>query len=359
MNNPKISVITPVYNSGKYLKIAVDSVLSQSLKDIELILIDDGSTDGSSEKCDEYASNDERVKVIHQTNRGICNARNTALKIAIGEYIAFSDHDDEYLPGLLKENYDIAKKNNADIVKFLKKEVVIIHGKKKRIKRNYLNKSVSLNRDGIVNSFWIMEENNLLNSVWDGIFKRSFIVQYNLYFDQIYKNGGEDIDYMLKCVALARHIEINNKVFYIHYIRKDFSTSTKFNEYMLTHIQSFPEKINKCLDELNLPPDSCKSEYVYFYISNILGPIIDILINPKCNWAKTQKIELIRNLKSSPFCYHWLFNVNSFYIFKKEKKYGLLFFLYKNEFYKLCLLLYELREYVNNTNCFSMMKSIN
>lgn len=72
----------PVYNSGKYLNTAVDSILNQSFKDIELILVDDGSTDGSSEHCDEYAWKDSRVKVIHQKNGGICNARNAALKIA-------------------------------------------------------------------------------------------------------------------------------------------------------------------------------------------------------------------------------------------------------------------------------------
>ena len=86
-NKIKVSVIMPVYNSGEYLQTAVDSILSQSLKDIELILVDDGSTDGSSEKCDEYAKKDKRVVVIHQRNGGICNARNAALKIARGEYI--------------------------------------------------------------------------------------------------------------------------------------------------------------------------------------------------------------------------------------------------------------------------------
>ena len=118
INSIKVSVIMPVYNSGEYLKTAVDSILSQSLKEIELILVDDGSTDGSSERCDEYAAKDSRVVVIHQKNGGICNARNAALKIAKGEYIGFSDHDDEYLPGLLEDNYSICVNNNLDFVKF-------------------------------------------------------------------------------------------------------------------------------------------------------------------------------------------------------------------------------------------------
>lgn len=119
-NKIKVSVIMPVYNSGEYLQTAVDSILSQSLKDIELILVDDGSTDGSSEKCEECAKKDKRVVVIHQRNGGICNARNAALKIARGEYIGFSDHDDEYLPGLLEDNYKLCITQNLDFVKFCK-----------------------------------------------------------------------------------------------------------------------------------------------------------------------------------------------------------------------------------------------
>ena len=93
----------PVYNTGGYLKTAVESILSQSLKDFELILFDDGSTDGSSERCDEYGRNDSRVVVLHQNNGGICNARNAALRIAKGEYIAFQDSDDEWMSDKLEK----------------------------------------------------------------------------------------------------------------------------------------------------------------------------------------------------------------------------------------------------------------
>ena len=79
---PAVSIIVPVYNVEKYLRECLDSILNQSLKEMELILVDDGSNDGSSERCAEYAKNDNRVVVIHQKNGGICNARNAALKIA-------------------------------------------------------------------------------------------------------------------------------------------------------------------------------------------------------------------------------------------------------------------------------------
>lgn len=89
-----ISVIIPVYNVESYLKRCLDSVINQSYQDLEIILIDDGSTDNSSKICDEYASNDPRVIVIHKQNAGQAAARNDGINIAKGEYIAFVDSDD-------------------------------------------------------------------------------------------------------------------------------------------------------------------------------------------------------------------------------------------------------------------------
>lgn len=91
---PLISVIVPVYNAEKYLRHCVDSILAQSHTNLELILVDDGATDGSPQICDEYAARDSRVTVIHQENGGIAKAQNTGLDAASGDYIAFADNDD-------------------------------------------------------------------------------------------------------------------------------------------------------------------------------------------------------------------------------------------------------------------------
>ena len=89
-----ISVIIPVYNTAQYLSLCIESVLAQTYRDIEILLIDDGSTDGSSRICDEYAYRDARIKVIHQVNSGVVAARKTGLKEAKGELIGFVDSDD-------------------------------------------------------------------------------------------------------------------------------------------------------------------------------------------------------------------------------------------------------------------------
>lgn len=106
MKQPAISIIVPVYNAEKYLRRCIDSILSQSLTDFELILIDDGSTDRSPHICDEYATRDKRIKLIHKKNAGVSAARNDGLDIAQGEFITFVDSDDWVDVNYLKSLYD-------------------------------------------------------------------------------------------------------------------------------------------------------------------------------------------------------------------------------------------------------------
>ena len=110
-----ISVIMPVYNSEKYLHACIDSVLAQTYKDFELLLVDDGSTDRSGEICDEYEKNDPRVKVFHIENSGSSAARNYGIDRAKGDYLGFIDSDDEIEPDMYEFLYELLKKENADM----------------------------------------------------------------------------------------------------------------------------------------------------------------------------------------------------------------------------------------------------
>ena len=91
---PKVSIIVPVYKVEKYLRKCIDSIINQTLKDIEIILVDDGSPDNCGKICDEYAAKDTRIKVIHKENGGLSSARNAGMEVAEGEYIGFVDSDD-------------------------------------------------------------------------------------------------------------------------------------------------------------------------------------------------------------------------------------------------------------------------
>lgn len=94
MKYPKVSIILPIYNVEKYLDRCMESLLNQTLEDIEIIMVDDGSPDNCPQMCDEYAKKDNRVKVVHKKNAGLGFARNSGLDVAKGEYIAFVDSDD-------------------------------------------------------------------------------------------------------------------------------------------------------------------------------------------------------------------------------------------------------------------------
>lgn len=113
---PKISIIIPVYNTADYLKECFDSILAQTFCDYEVIVVDDGSTDNSPAICDEYATIDSRIKVLHKTNEGVSAARNSGLNNATGKYITFIDSDDTVLPSMLEDLFKVAEHENADIV---------------------------------------------------------------------------------------------------------------------------------------------------------------------------------------------------------------------------------------------------
>ena len=118
MDNPKVSIIVPVYNVEKYLDKCVQSLIGQTLKEIEIILVDDGSPDGCPKMCDEYAKSDCRIKVIHKENAGVSSARNAGLKVVSGEYFMFVDSDDWLDLETCEVTYWFVKQSQADCLMF-------------------------------------------------------------------------------------------------------------------------------------------------------------------------------------------------------------------------------------------------
>lgn len=196
----KISVIVPVYNVSRYLDHCIAGLLNQTLKDIEIILVDDGSTDDSGDKCDEYAKIDSRIKVIHKQNEGLGLARNSGLDVAAGEYVGFVDSDDCVSIDMFKILYENAIKNNADISycsykKFTSEsELNNIRTEKFGLKvwegessiRKYM-----LDRIGLPPK---CRQDNLYGaSVWCGIFLRERLLQLNAKFVSERQFISEDI----------------------------------------------------------------------------------------------------------------------------------------------------------------------
>jgi len=118
MSKPLVSIIVPVYNAERYLEDCIESLIGQTYRDIEIILVDDGSTDGSKKICERYAVSDSRIKLIHKRNDGAGSARNTGLAASKGEYIYFCDSDDTIRPETIERSVDAAVSEDADLVMF-------------------------------------------------------------------------------------------------------------------------------------------------------------------------------------------------------------------------------------------------
>ena len=204
-----VSVVMPIYNAEKYLAQAIESVLNQSLKDFELILVNDGSKDTSLAICETYAKKDARIKVIHQKNGGICAARNRGVLEASGEYLAFIDNDDVYLPDLLEENYRLAKEYDADVLKYGYKFI-----KHKKFSPRDICSSGKLDEEHIKviqkkdlrRSYKQVNDEDLLVYVWDGLFKTDFVKNQQVIFDTVFKAGHED---RVFCMQLYSYVAAN------------------------------------------------------------------------------------------------------------------------------------------------------
>jgi glycosyltransferase involved in cell wall biosynthesis len=338
--NIKVSIIMPVYNSGKFLHTAVDSILNQSLKEIELILVDDGSTDGSDKRCDEYAQKDNRVIVLHQKNGGICNARNNALKIARGEYIGFSDHDDEYVSGYLEEVYNKGIAENADIVKVENKGIFLQDGVKYKEEQTHFDNRKYFSED-IRIEFFPLIRMNALTCVWDGIYRRSMIDDNCIHFNETYKHGGEDIDFMLKLVGCAKILITIDKVYYLHYLRKGFSTSSKFHVDMLPIFDVRFATLNDTIKRLNIPFNTIEKDYTVYFMKEYVTNYLRYLSNKHCTLPWKNKKKTIKELYKKPFFYPFVLNQKISDLCKISKVYGFIFFFFKHHYFLPNYLIYK------------------
>ena len=226
-SNVKVSIITPVYNVEKFLGKCIDSILAQTLKDIEIILIDDGSSDGSWSVIQEYAKKDNRVIAIQQENAGAAVARNRGLEVAKGEYIGFVDSDDYIDDDYFEKLYQVAVKKDADIARaYVKSEIEIgEHYQLAHSTRDYDNYyNVDL-VDAVKKS-----KLSLMSSNWLAIYRRSLVEDSNIRFAADIRTGQDNIfnlhvSYPANKVVL---VDSDNPTYY-HMNRRDGSLMTGFN----------------------------------------------------------------------------------------------------------------------------------
>ena len=207
---PLVSVVIPVYNVEKYLNQCLDSVISQTLTDIEIICVNDSSTDGSLNILEEYAKRDERIKVVTQPNGGAGAARNRGLSMASGKYLSFLDSDDFFEPDMLELAYKKAEKDKADFVVFNSNQYYTDKGKFVEVSWTLREKEIPPytpfnHRQMTDNIFKVF-----VGWAWDKLYNKEFVEKNHLLFQE--QRTSNDMLFVFSAVALAQRISIVNKV---------------------------------------------------------------------------------------------------------------------------------------------------
>ncbi|MBE6141090.1 MAG: glycosyltransferase family 2 protein [Methanobrevibacter sp.] len=217
MSNIQVSIIIPVYNPGKLLITCLDSVKKQTLTNIEILCIDDGSTDNSYQILNNYSQKDKRFKIFSQKNLGAGSARNKGIEKAKGEYIIFLDSDDWIESDMCEKLYNLAKKLDVDLVLFDtirhladNNSKTLIHFQKDEFKENYENYifNYTFIKDKIMNGFY--------GVIWSKFYRAKFIKDNHIQFPN--HKMYNDVEFHVKTLLLAHKIAYFPKIFY-HYVR--------------------------------------------------------------------------------------------------------------------------------------------
>ncbi|SEP67450.1 Glycosyl transferase family 2 [Virgibacillus subterraneus] len=289
--NPQISIIVPIYNVEQYLHKCMGSILAQTFKNIEVILVNDGSTDKSSAICDLYENMDNRIEVIHKKNGGVSSARNKGIEAAKGEFIAFVDPDDVIEPTMYEELWKSAKQLDADIVVC---PIKTINQVINRISISsiwnksgcVLNKQIIENE--IIPSILVNKTYSLVSSV-NKLYKKTIFDFYGIRFDEK-KHHSEDARLNFTLLMIIDTLVFVDKPLYIYYIRERGSLTQVFRPNLFEYIKDNRTFLVKLCEKYNMNE---KIKFVTSHFTNVtLLHIQDVVLNANLTKVDKQKILL-------------------------------------------------------------------
>jgi len=272
---PKVSVIVPVYNCEKYLETCIESVLNQTLKDIEIICVDDGSTDSSYAILHQYAEKDSRVKVYQQANMGVAMARNTALQNATGEWLVFCDGDDTVPLDAYEKLHAAAQ--DCDIVVGDFYDIDDYGVQDKALKKPVAQMS----------AFAMLFK---VPCIWTKMIRRDFIIEHKLQFEDV--KLGEDVIFLANIASKNPKCQWVPDAVYYHWnhnkeTKKSLNHCYDYNHFQM-HIHCRNELLRICYRE-----NSMQEAYYYVY-HNMLGFLIEYLFRIQQYDEKEKAFDLFR-----------------------------------------------------------------
>ena len=304
----KFSVIMPVFNVEKYIRKSVDSVLNQTYQNIEVLLVDDGSTDNCPKICDDYAELDSRVRVIHKKNGGLSDARNFGIDAASGDYVVFLDSDDYWSSDTALEK--AARKlemEKSDVMLFFFK--YLFEDENNRITEyNSEFEKIEINMESKKTQLTDLIKNNIyISSAWAKIIKRQLFKDNDLYFVKgVY---SEDIEWSARLMMYASSFSVLNESFYI-YIQRGTSIAHSLRR------KNIVDAKNNVMKALAMA-DSIDEELKEAFMNYISYQYITVL-NVSCV-CKDDIRDEIRDMKNYTYLldYHWNPKVKKIYMFNK------------------------------------------
>lgn len=333
---PKVSIIVPIYDVEKYLDRCMQTLLNQTLKDIEIILVDDGSPDRCPQMCDEYAKKDSRVKVVHKKNGGLGYARNSGLDVATGEYVAFVDSDDYTSVEAYEVLYNKAKDTDADIVYagFIMQNSDGTESNCFMLDHTWEGKEITAFLQSMIfdtkpdiDTIWM--------SVWNGLYKRDLIERNKIRFFSEREYLSEDILFHTMLIPLCKKIVCIPQTFY-HYCYNGTSlTHSSFNVRKIEcNIRLF-EKLSKIAEDYHLL--EIKKEIFLFFENYTRGIILrGIILSDRSMAEKRRLCNKVYGYKGWKAVRDYLKDKN----IPKKERLGL--FLITNRLFLLNVLLFKI-----------------
>lgn len=252
MDNELITIIVPAYNVEKYIKKCVNTIVNQTYRNLEIILVDDGSTDSTGKICDEYEEKDKRIKVIHKENGGLSDARNCGIDIAKGNYILTIDSDDYVDLEIVEFLYNDLKKHNADISTCLPLE--IYENSSENLKNNCENKNTVLDTQTALENLMYLKDVTV--SAWGKMYKKELFENVRYPKGKLY----EDLATTYLLFANAKTVSTNTKKMYYYLIREGSIMSAKFSKNRMDSLyfaeeetvyikKNFPNIVNSAINK--------------------------------------------------------------------------------------------------------------
>lgn len=270
---PKVSVIVPIYKVEKYLHKCIESLINQTLKDIEIILVNDGSPDNCGQICDMYAESDQRIKVVHQVNSGANVARNNGLKVSTGTYIAFVDGDDYVAKDAYEKLYTVAKEYNLDLVN--SNHYTDVNGDIKLIE-NSIEKNKVLNKNDILNLCKKANSEMLIAYAWRNLIRRSLLEEKSIKYNEEL-SLGQETPFMLEVLFAATSMMSVDNAYYYYVFRNDSKQGSPIKRNLLARLnQTYQAKVKvyKKYGQEKLLPDLYRytiNHYLVMLLSNIIA----------------------------------------------------------------------------------------